>query len=250
MRASHREEVMMKTLRTFAIVDYVKERKYCSINELMDHFNVSSATIHRDIAGLVSREVLQKVHGGVAFAENNVKNPRKTYHSSPFQERISWNRTRKQEIAVKAFSRIAEGDILFLDSSTTVSYLADLLINSNFSNLTIVTNSVTIIQNFHKFPSHYVLISLGGSYDLQLNAFLGQAAVRELERLSISKAFISAFGINDDDVTTNHEYHSSLLIKVLDMAHQKYLLADRSKFNRSGLFKLSSRKAFDETISD
>ncbi len=240
----------MKNLRTFAIIDYLKEKKYCSVHELREHFGVSSATIHRDIASLVSRDVIQKVHGGVAFPENSAARIRKPGLASPFQERINWNRNRKQEIANKAFTRICEGDILFLDSSTTVSYLADLLIGSNFSNLTIVTNSVTIIQNFHKFPSHYVLISLGGSYDLQLNAFLGQAAVRELERLSISKAFLSAFGINDDDVTTNHEYHSSLLIKVLDMAAQKYLLADNSKFNRSGLFKLAARRAFDEIISD
>ena len=240
----------MKNLRTFAIVDYLKEKKYCSIIELQEHFGVSSATIHRDIASLVSRDVIQKVHGGVAIQENSAARSGKKVDPSPFMERINWNRKSKLAISQRAFSYICEGDILFLDSSTTVSYLADLLIGSNFSNLTIVTNSVTIIANFHRFPSHFVLISLGGSFDLQLNAFLGQTAVRELERLSISKAFISAFGVNDDDVTTNHENHASLLTKVLDMAQQKYLLADKSKFNRCGLFKLASKRSFDEIISD
>ena len=236
----------MKKLRTYEIVDYLKEKKYCSIQELINHFRVSPATVYRDISELVARDVVQKVHGGIAFRER--QNVEKS--GSPFQERINWNRSRKEMVAEQALSRISENDILFLDSSTTVCYLAKLLENSNFSNLTIVTNSVTVIQDFHKFPSHYVRIGLGGSFDMQLNSFLGRATLRELEYLEISKAFISAFGVGDDKVTTNHEYHASLLMKVLEFAKQKYLLVDRSKFDRSGIFKIASSRAFDEILSD
>ena len=238
----------MKKLRTYAIVDYLKQKKYCSIQELISHFKVSGATMYRDIAELAARDVVQRVHGGIALKERSAGSNQPS--GSPFQERLSWNRERKEIIALKALRRIGENDILFLDSSTTVHYLAQLLEKSAFSNLTIVTNSVTIIQNFHKYPSHYVRIGLGGSYDLQLNSFLGQSTLRELEYLEISKAFISAFGVGDDKVTTNHEYHASLLMKVLDLAGHKYLLADRSKFNRSGLFRIASCRAFDEILSD
>ena len=238
----------MKNLRTFAIVDHLKQKKYCSIRELIDHFGVSAATIYRDIAELTARDVVQRVHGGIALRERAAA--RDAASGSPFQERINWNRDRKEAIARRALERVGENDILFLDSSTTVHYLAQLLEKTSFSNLTIVTNSVTIIQNFHKYPSHYVRIGLGGSYDLQLNSFLGQATLRELDYLEISKAFISAFGVGDDKVTTNHEYHASLLMKVLDLAERKYLLADRSKFNRSGLFRFASCRAFDEILSD
>ena len=242
--------VRMKNLRTFAIVDYLKTKKYCSVGELMEQFHVSPATIHRDIASLVGKNLIQKVHGGVAYIDQTEAADRMTVLSSTFQERINWNQNRKQKISETAVQEIAEGDIIFLDSSTTVFFLAERLLESSFSNLTIVTNSAMIIQNFHKFPPHYVLISLGGTFDLQLNAFLGQAAIRELERLSISKAFISAFGIDGELVTTNHEYHSSLLLKVLEVAKKRYLLADRSKFDRSGLFKLGTRSSFDRIITD
>ena len=238
----------MKKLRTYAIVDYLKQKKYCSIQELTGHFRVSGATMYRDIAELAARDVVQRVHGGIALKERSAGSNQPS--GSPFQERLSWNRERKETIALKALRRIGENDILFLDSSTTVHYLAQLLEKSTFSNLTIVTNSVTIIQNFHKYPSHYVRIGLGGSYDVQLNSFLGQSTLRELEYLEISKAFISAFGVGDDKVTTNHEYHASLLMKVLDLAGHKYLLADRSKFNRSGLFRIAPCRAFDEILSD
>ena len=85
---------------------------------------------------------------------------------------------------------------------------------------------------------------------MQLNSFLGQSTVRELEYLKISKAFISAYGAGDEKVTTNHEHHAGLLMKVLDLAEQKFLLADKSKFDRSGLFKVAPLKMFDGILSD
>lgn len=240
----------MKNLRTFAIVDYLKTKKYCSVNELMLHFNVSPATIHRDIDSLVKKNIIQKVHGGVAYIDKNDAADKMNVLSSTFQERINWNQKLKRKISETAVSEISDGDIIFLDSSTTVFFLAEKLLESNFSSLTIITNSAMIIQNFYKFPAHYALMSLGGTFDFQLNAFLGQATIRELERMVISKAFISAFGVDGETVTTNHENHSLLLQKVVALAKKKYLLADKSKFNRAGLFKVGTRKMFDKIISD
>ncbi|MBR4124964.1 MAG: DeoR/GlpR transcriptional regulator, partial [Victivallales bacterium] len=59
----------MRSLRTYAITDYLKGRKYCSIEELREHFNVSPATIYRDISTLVSRDIVRRVSGGVALEE-------------------------------------------------------------------------------------------------------------------------------------------------------------------------------------
>ncbi len=238
----------MKNLRSYAIVDFLKQKKYCSIDELVNHFHVSPATIYRDISDLSVRDVVQRVHGGIALREHATG--KSGASSSPFQERLNWNREKKEAIARRALQLIEENDILFLDSSTTVYYLAPLLEKSSFSNLTIVTNSVMIIQEFHKFPSHYVRIALGASYDVQLNAFLGQATLRELEYLEISKAFVSAFGITDDKVTTSHENHASLLMKVLQLSGRKYLLADKSKINHNGLFRFAHRRTFDEILTE
>ncbi len=242
------EGIEMKNLRTYAIVDYLKQKKYCSIRELVDHFRVSVPTMYRDIAELTARDVVQKVRGGVALREPS--SGQKTPASSPFQERISWNREKKESIALRALSMIAENDILFLDSSTTVYYLAQKLLTSNFSSLTIVTNAVSIIQDFHKFPSHYILIGLGGAYDLQLNAFLGQTALGELEQLSISKAFVSAFGLCDGRVTTNNEKHFALLMRLMNVAEQKMLLLDRSKIDRKGIFRFATQNSFDAVITE
>lgn len=235
----------MKNVRSYAIMDYLKGKKYCPIPELREKFQVSNATIHRDLAALEARGVIRRMRGGVALGGQGTNIP----VSTAFQERLNWHSREKQLIAEEAFTRIEEGDILFLDSSTTVLLLAQKLLESQFSSLTIVTNAVSIIQNFQKFPPHYVLVGLGGTYDMQLNAFLGQATRRELEQLSISKAFVSAFGLCDDAVTTNHEKHFALMLKLMEMAEERILLLDRSKIDRKGLFRYASRQLFDEVIT-
>ena len=70
------------------------------------------------------------------------------------------------------------------------------------------------------------------------------------KRITLTKAFVSAYGIDDRNVTTNHENQAALLMRVFEKASQKFLLADRSKFGRTGLHRLATRAAFDEIVSD
>jgi len=235
----------MKNLRTYDILAYLKKRKRCTIAELMQHFNVSSATMHRDVAELVNRNAVERVRGGIIFTDAPTAKP----GGVDYQDRVVANSAAKERIAHKALRLVSEGDILFLDSSTTVYAFAQCLRLASFDHLTIVTNSVSIMQNFRKFPQHWVLIGLGGNYDPQLNSILGAAALQQLADFSITKAFVSGFGINDKTVTTNHERQSEIIKRVLDMAEKRYLLIDRSKYGRTGLYRLSARGAFDEIIT-
>ncbi|MEI2999773.1 MAG: hypothetical protein V8T86_02535 [Victivallis sp.] len=71
---------------------------------------------------------------------------------SRYQDRIDRNREAKIAVAKKAVGRIEDGDIIFLDSSTTVYYLAKELQAASFSNLTVITNSLLVIRDFPLFP--------------------------------------------------------------------------------------------------
>ena len=239
----------MKNIRTFEITEYLKKKRYCTVQELQKRFCVSCATIHRDIDHLARHGVIRKTWGGVALEEKSVNTGDTRTISSSFQERLDWNSPAKQRVAELAFRKIEDGDIIFLDSSTTVSWLAHRLIDSHFSNLTIITNSVTIIEKFCEFPPHYMLISLGGSFDLRMNAFLGRGALNELRNLTISKSFVSAFGLCDSNVTTNHENLALLLTEVIARSEQNYLVIDRSKLDRKGLFSFAAERSFDEIIT-
>lgn len=240
----------MKTLRSFEIIDYLKERKYCSMDELMEHFRVSPATIHRDVSDLAEKKLIQKVHGGIALLPETAAASQPEIINSSFSARISKNTDKKALIAEKASRFISDGDIIFLDSSTTVFHLARKLQKMEFSNLTIITNSVLIIQEFYLFPQHFILISTGGNFNCQLNSFLGRSAVENLRRLKINKAFISAVGMTKENISTFHENHAEFLQEVMELAEENFLMIDSSKFNRSGIFEISPLSGIDHIISD
>lgn len=237
----------MDKLRTHLILDYLKSRKRCTLSELMKKFKVSSATIHRDAEELARRDAVSKVRGGLVWNERVAA---MQTDSSGYQERIVTNRKAKLSIAQQALALVNEGDILFLDSSTTVYEFAQLLKTADFQHLTIVTNSVSIMQNFRKFPPQYVLIGLGGNYDSQLNSILGAATIEQLSSFNVTKAFVSAFGMDSKTVTTNHERQAELIRKALDNATKRYLLLDHSKMNRTGLYRLAARGTFDAIITN
>ena len=236
----------MRKLRSYDILEYLKRQKRCTLDELMREFKVSSATIHRDVAELEERNAVERVRGGIVFVDAPAPKP----GSGDYQDRVIANSAAKERVARKALKLVSEGDILFLDSSTTVYSFALLLRQQRFDHLTILTNSISIMQNFRKFPQHWVLIGLGGNYDPQLNSILGAEALRQLGEFNITKCFVSAFGLDARMATTNHERQSELIKKVLDMADLRYLLVDRSKFGRTGLYRLSARGTFDEIVTD
>ena len=237
----------MDKLRTHRILEYLRERKSCSLAELMETFNVSSATIHRDVVELTRRDAVTAVRGGLVFNEaEEAPSPR----AGGFSERIVANRRGKSAAARKALAMVAEGDILFLDSSTTVYELSTLLRGAKFVHLTIITNSLSIMQDFRKFPARWVLIGLGGSYDAHLNSILGASAIDQLRRFNLTKAFVSAFGLDDRTATTNHERQAELLRRVIAQAEKSYLVIDRSKAGRTGLHRIAARGAFAEVFMD
>ena len=236
----------MDNIRIRQILAYLKTQKSCTLKELMDAFGVSSATIHRDVAILAKRDAVERVRGGLIYNET----PAPSGNAAAYQERVVTRRPEKIMVAQKALHVIEEGDIIFLDSSTTVYELALLLTHGEFDHLTIITNAIPVMHLFRKFPAHWSLIGLGGNYDPQLNSILGISALEQLARYNLTKAFVSGFGLDDKTATTNHEHQAEILRKVLDAADRRYLLIDHTKFGRKGLYRIAARGGFDAIISD
>ena len=236
----------MENLRTRQILAYLKSKKSCSLDELMKRFRVSSATIHRDAEILAQRGVVERVRGGLVYHDA----PDSHGDAAGYQNRVVANRSAKVLAAKKALAMVEEGDIIFLDSSTTVFELAMLLTHASFDHLTVITNAVPVMHLFRKFPAHWSLIGLGGNYDPQLNSILGMSALDQLSHFNVTKAFVSAFGLDEKTATTNHERQAEILRRVLDMADRHYLLVDRTKLGRKGLYRIAARGGFDAIVTD
>ena len=88
----------MEKLRTRQILDYLREKKTCTLAELMKKFKVSSATIHRDVLELTRRDAVSAVRGGLVFNDA----PAERRSASEYSERVVTNRAAKVTLARKA----------------------------------------------------------------------------------------------------------------------------------------------------
>ncbi len=236
----------MDTIRHRKILAYLKKRKSCTIPEIMEKFGISQATAYRDIYTLSRSDAVERVKGGAVYNEmaGGVREP------SGFMDRIITHRAAKIAAAQKAVSLVKEGDIVFIDSSTTMYEFAVLLQRQPLEHLTVITNALAVMNLFRKFPPYWTMIGIGGCYDQQLNSILGLSAVEQLSQFNITKAFVSCFGVDDKTATTNHERQAEFLRKVLDMADSRYLVADHTKIGRKGLYRIAPRGAFDAILTD
>ena len=225
---------------------YLKSKGECSLKELMAEFGVSSATIHRDVRELARRDAVSLVRGGIVFRGTGGDDIAET----GYDERFVANRREKSVVAERAIPLVQEGDIIFLDSSTTTYEFALRLRRENLLHLTVVSNSVAIMSLFRRLPSHWTMLGLGGSYDPQLHSLLGKSTIEALSLVNVTKAFVSAFGVDDRNVTTNHERQAELLKAVLAQAGKRYLLADHTKIGRVGIYKIIAKGAFDGIVTD
>ncbi len=240
----------MKKIRTLAMIDYVRERKYCSTSELQRAFDVSPATIQRDIAEIIRSKQLRKVHGGVAAIETSANSSSASAADERFGDRVMIHPDEKRTIAKLAIPLISEGDVLFLDSSTTALFLARELRTTSFKNITIITNSASLAEEFRSATLPYSLICLGGTYDAHLNAYLGKATLEWLKRYTLDKAFISAAGITSRGLFTHHEALAEFLENVMRGAKISHALVDSSKFNKNAVFGICSLAEVPSLVTD
>ena len=225
----------------------IRERGHCTIAELSERFGVSVPTVHRDVNSLVAANEVRKVHGGVEHAPSSAVDM--SWNSS-FEVRVNRHRERKREIARRAFAFLEPEDVVFLDSSTTSLYLAREIQRGETGRLTVVTNSGCIVSEFHRFPRQMSLISIGGVYNAQLNAFLGGIARQAVEGLRIRTVFLSAVGVSSGGLFTFHEDHASFLGGLVSRSTRSILLADSSKFGREGLFRICGLGDLSAAVTD
>lgn len=236
-----------KHIRELQIHEYVKGKgRYCTADELVQAFGVSPVTIHRDLTSLAQKGLVRKLTGGVELVSR--ASPPGEHH---FSARINRRSSEKALIAGKALPFVHEGDFIFLDSSTTAYHLAKRIQQSGLGDLTLMTNSILIIQEFHLFPAHMQLLAVAGQYRPQLHALLGRSSLQSLGGLKPKRLFFSAATVHHEHgLQSFHEDHAEFLAALIERCDECVLLADSSKFDRESLFRIAHVGAVQAIITD
>ena len=244
-----KEVINIKSKRIAALQEYITLKQRASYDELAAKFAVSKNTIRNDVQELCKTGDIVKVHGGAAVNQpaeekqpNKVTNP-----LTSFTYRQTKNKSSKQRIAEQAANYIQDGDIIFIDTGTTVLELIEYIQDKQ---ITIVTNNIDFILRTMPYEN-LTVYSLGGALTRRTQSFTTIHAQKILKNYNINKAFLAATAISiKNGVTNSIPMESELKSYIAEQIEQKFLLVDHQKFDKVALTTYCNLNQLDYLITD
>lgn len=219
---------MLAYERQAKILDTLLKHDVYTIDQFLQDFSkVSASTIRRDLKFLESENKIILFHGGdVRF--------KKSSYEDAFAIKKFQNMDPKIRLAKYAASLIKNGDMVYLDSSTTVLEMLQ-FINKE---VTLVTNFVNFTP-FQEFAYHVILI--GGNIAKTSLACFDSIAKETIKTMNFDIAFVGCGGINATHGITFPTVEQAIYERQVKRQSLRYIvLADESKF-----YNVFSGKAFD-----
>ncbi|MCC6146127.1 MAG: DeoR/GlpR transcriptional regulator [Anaerolineaceae bacterium] len=130
---------MLKTERQKQILSKLTPNAPVEVSELSEVLNVSEATIRRDLDELSNNGVLKRIHGGATLLVPGTVEP-------PVVQRQQQQPAEKEAIARYAIAHIQDGNTIALEAGSTTLALAKQIASCPWNNLSVVTNSVPILN--------------------------------------------------------------------------------------------------------
>ena len=236
--------------RKFKIKELLSKEKILSIEQICKHFDVSSITIRRDLAGLEKEGFLKKVHGGAVYNEINKKS---IIDSLPiFSKQLELFQKEKDLISKEASKRIQDNCNIIIESGTTclsmVKYLEDK------KNLKVITAGFPIAIELWKLSriKNDIKIGLcGGIINPNSSILTGVHAVNFFDYINANIAFIGCTAVSiDKGISTSFVEDSELTKVVVKSAKRVILLADSNKFVKYSFINVVPLNEIDEIITD
>lgn len=187
---------------------------------LSERFQVSLATVRRDLADIANDGAVQRVRGGIL-------RPRSLPDESPFGWRYHMHRDEKRMIAHAASEFVRDGDTVALDIGTTPLYLARFL---SARQVTVVTNSLKAADVMGDGLATVVVT--GGSLRPGERSLLGPHTLDQIRRFRFDWFFMSAGGVSRRGVTDFNVQEVEAKQAFMRRAERTVALVDPSKFGR------------------
>lgn len=226
--------------RLKAIEKEVLREGKVKVKELAEKYNVSKATIRRDLTELETLGILMRTHGG-AVPQNHTKT------ELTYMEKEDKYLSEKERIGKFAALFIKEGDTVALDSGTTTYQIAKAI---DIENITIITNSIKI-ANLLSRRNKIDIILTGGQLRQSTLALVGPVAEESLNHFNIDKAFLGANGMSPEDgFTTPNLIEANIKKTFIKKSETVFFVCDQSKLFRKSFAAIASISEVDALIID
>jgi DeoR family transcriptional regulator of aga operon len=232
---------MSRTERKERIRRLVSETGRATVTELCTLFEVSEATIRRDLEELNAEGALHRVHGGAVRPDMSAPEP-------PVVERTHDQAEAKAAIGRAAAELIADGETLFLGSGSTVLAVARHLRQRR--RLTIITNSLPVVNLLANAPDITTIV-LGGLLRPSELSLIGHIGEQALAELHADKVVMGIRAIHLEHGLTNDYLPETMTDRaIIRLASQVILVADHTKFGRTATAYLAPLSAVSTVVTD
>ncbi|MDU7359854.1 MAG: DeoR/GlpR family DNA-binding transcription regulator [Propionibacteriaceae bacterium] len=235
---------MLTEDRQLRIVSAVRDRGFVTVQELCETLDVSEATVRRDLDALAKAGKLRRLRGGASDALGTIR-PERDLRS--FKEVAASASEAKRAIGAAAAGCVEDGDVIALDSGTTVAAMCEQLAERS---LTVVTASLAVVDALQHARA-VDLVVVGGLLRSNYRSMVGTWAEQMLGQVRVDKAFLGTSGVAAD-ASVLDSTPSEVPIKraLMRSARSAYLLADVEKFPGSGFLRVGGLESFDYLVTD
>lgn len=191
------------------------------VEALCERFDISEATVRRDLTALADNGLVVRTYGGAAAVVG------KRVPELSLVQRQHERGDIKARLALAALGHVNDNDTLLIDGGSTTAELIKLL--GVRKGLHVFTNNVAVLPDLASLEDSKVTL-LGGDLRSTSMTTYGVAAQAALERLSVDKLFLSADGLVADlglcEASAEQAYLKEMMVR---RASEVIVIADSSK---------------------
>ena len=227
--------------RRHDILDNVQRTGRASVADLSQAFGVSEVTIRTDLQVLADQGLLVRTHGGAIPAGR--LSPELSLALRRQQQTLA-----KDHIGEAGAALIEDGDAVYLDTSSTALAIARHL--THHRHVTVITNSIAIVQELADYPNLDVVVP-GGRLRRETASLIGVDGLDFVRRFNIQKGFFGAHGLTVDEGLTDVSVDEADVKRVLvGLCRQVVAVLDATKWGRAGLASFAPLDQIDTIITD
>lgn len=223
------------------ILDLLDRDNAVNISDLSNRFQVSSATIRKDIRALERDGKLRRTHGGAikqsAFPEPGFE----TAEVSAHEEKVRIGRA--------AAEFVSDGDTILVQSGTTCRELVRAL--EGRRGLTLILSDIAIALEAERILPDSDIILLGGKLRTGYHYAQGIETARQLRRYHVPLAFLGCNALSFEYGATAHRIEQATWMREqLEASDRHIMLLDSSKIGAIAPVFAADLAELDVLITD
>ena len=231
----------MNNERDKIILELLLKNKKVTVKELAAALYISEPSVRRDLARLEGQNLIKRVHGGAMIDDSALSK-----NKIPFKVRELEESSAKVIMAKAAAELIEDGNIVFLDASTSAYNVIPFL--EGKKNITIVTNGVRALERLAEYGIN--TISTGGQLDAGCMSLVGEEAYKTIESINADICFFSCRGVDEEgNLTDIFPAENYIRARMIKHSKKAYLLCSHDKFGKRYFHNLCHRNSVDGVIS-